>query len=109
MEALLQADWLIDYTPSRSLPLDQEALRIYEYAYQLGLRTEGTGNPPVSFTTLLIALLVGEDETSRWFADLARQIAHDFGASRFIPGIARAYTSSRVGSGGRRYGFNRYR
>jgi KAP family P-loop domain len=74
MEALLQADWLIDYTPSRSLPLDQEALRIYEFAYQVGLKTEGTGNPPVSFTTLLIALLMGEDETSRWFTNLASGI-----------------------------------
>jgi KAP family P-loop domain len=69
--AVSPIDWFIDYTPLRSLPLDQEALRIYEHAYQVGLETEETSDPPVSFTTVLIALLVGEDETSRWFAGLA--------------------------------------
>ena len=66
-----RADWLAEYPPPRSLPLDQEALRIYEHAYYLGLKTEGPDNPPVSFTTVIAALLVGEDETSRWFAGLA--------------------------------------
>jgi len=64
-------DWLIDYTPSRSLPLDQEAQRIYEHAYQVGLKTEAPDEPKISFSTLLIALLVGLDETSRWFATQA--------------------------------------
>lgn len=64
-------DWLAEYTPFRSLPLDQEALRIYEHAYAVGLQTETTGAPKISFSTLLIALLRGEDETSRWFAERA--------------------------------------
>jgi len=66
------SDWLIDYTPFRSLPLDQEALRIYEHAYAIGLQTEKKPDAPkISFSTLLIALLRGEDETSQWFADRA--------------------------------------
>jgi len=52
-------DWLIDYTPFRSLPLDQEALRVFEYAYRVGLKTEDEKAPPISFSTLLIALLDG--------------------------------------------------
>ncbi len=67
-------DWLIDYTPFRSLPLDQEALRIYEYAYRVGLKTEKVNEPPISFTTLLIALLDAQDQTSEWFAGLAAEI-----------------------------------
>jgi KAP family P-loop domain len=67
-------DWLIDYTPFRSLPLDQEALRIFESAFRVGLKTENESEPPISFSTLLIALLVGQDETSCWFADLAARI-----------------------------------
>ena len=66
-----ESDWLIDYTPFRSLPLDQEALRIYEHAYQVGMRTEMPDAPKISFSTLLIALFRGEDETSRWFAERA--------------------------------------
>lgn len=69
--AIPLTDWLIDYTPSRSLPLDQEAQRIYEHAYQVGLKTEASNEPKISFSTLLIALLVGLDETSRWFATQA--------------------------------------
>jgi tRNA A37 threonylcarbamoyladenosine biosynthesis protein TsaE len=61
-------DWFAEYPPLRSLPLDQEALRIYEHAYYVGLKTEAEGDPPVSFTTVIAALLVGEDETSSWFA-----------------------------------------
>src|SRR5689334_4819540 len=68
------ADWLIDYTSLRSLPLDQEALRIYEYAYYVGLKTEPQTDPKISFTTLLIALLDGEDETCKWFAKIAEEI-----------------------------------
>ncbi len=64
-------DWLAEYPPPRSLPLDQEALRIYEHAYYIGLKTEKNDDPPVSFTSVMIALLVGEDETSQWFARLA--------------------------------------
>jgi len=67
-------DWLIDYTPFRSLPLDQEALRVFEYAYRVGLKTEEKNAPPISFSTLLIALLDGQDETSGWFAGLAAKI-----------------------------------
>lgn len=67
-------DWLIPYTPLRSLPLDQEALRIFDYAYSVGLRTEQESEPPISFSTLLIALLNGQDETSGWFAELAAKI-----------------------------------
>jgi hypothetical protein len=67
-------DWLTDYTPLRSLPLDQEALRIFEYAYRVGLKTEKESEPPISFSTLLIALLGGQDETSAWFAEQAADI-----------------------------------
>jgi hypothetical protein len=66
-------DWLAEYPPPRSLPLDQEALRIYEHAYAIGLKVEKEGGPPVTFTTVAAALLVGEDETSRWFAGLAAE------------------------------------
>ena len=66
-----QRDWLMDYPPPRSLPLDQEALRIYERAYWAGTKTEKPQDPPVSFSTVLMALLFGEDETSRWFAQQA--------------------------------------
>jgi hypothetical protein len=69
-----QLDWLIDYTPLRSLPLDQEALRIFEYAYRVGLKTEEESAPPISFSTLLIALLDGEDDTSQWFSEVAMTI-----------------------------------
>lgn len=62
------SDWLAAYPPARSLTLDQEALRVYERAYYLGAQTEKPEDPPVSFTTLVAALLTGEDETSRWFA-----------------------------------------
>ncbi len=75
-----QADWLVGFPPPRSLLLDQEALRIYERAYYVGLevrrqaeKAEERDGPPVSFTTVIIALLVGEDETSRWFARLASE------------------------------------
>jgi len=60
-------DWLAEYPPPRSLPLDREALRIYEHAYALGLTVEQSGTPPITFSTVIAALLVGEDETSRWF------------------------------------------
>jgi hypothetical protein len=66
-----RADWLAEYPPPRSLPLDQEALRIYEHAYYVGLKTEGKDDPPLSFTTVIAALLTGEDETSSWFAEQA--------------------------------------
>src|SRR5262245_65902202 len=67
---LSRADWLAEYPPPRSLPLDQEALRIYEHAYYIGLKNEEEGAPPVSFSTVMAALLVGEDETGRWLAQL---------------------------------------
>ena len=66
-----QADWIAEFPPPRSLPLDQEALRIYERAYAIGLITETTSEPPITFSTVAIALLLGQDETSRWFAQEA--------------------------------------
>jgi hypothetical protein len=48
-----------------------EALRVYERAYAYGVQVEEEGKPPVTFSTVLAALLVGEDETSRWFAQEA--------------------------------------
>ncbi|MDB4888901.1 MAG: hypothetical protein JWL61_756 [Gemmatimonadetes bacterium] len=68
---IARTDWLAEYPPPRSLALDQEALRIYEHSYYLGLITEGTGNPPITFSTVIAALLVGDDETSKWCASLA--------------------------------------
>ena len=70
---LPRADWLFEYPPARSLLLDQEALRIYEHAYYLGIEVEKEGDPPVSFTTVMAALLSGKDLTSRWFARTARK------------------------------------
>src|SRR5215471_16259017 len=70
---LSQADWLFEYPPARSLLLDQEALRIYEHAYYLGIEVEAEDDPPISFSTLMAALLSGQDETSRWFARIAGQ------------------------------------
>lgn len=61
-------DWLAEFAPARSLPLDQEALRIYERAYAIGAATEDPSEPPITFSTVALALLHGEDETSRWFA-----------------------------------------
>jgi hypothetical protein len=66
-------DWLAEYPPPRSLPLDREALRIYEHAYALGVAVEQQGTPPVTFSTVMAALLAGVDETSRWFTNLAKQ------------------------------------
>jgi tRNA A37 threonylcarbamoyladenosine biosynthesis protein TsaE len=71
------SDWLIDYTPQRSLPLDQEALRVFEYAYRVGQTTEKDTEPRVTFTTLLIALMEGTDDTSRWFAQLVATLGPD--------------------------------
>ena len=68
------SDWLAAYPPARSLTLDQEALRVYECAYRIGVQTEKAEDPPISFTTLAAALLVGEDETSRWFAANAKTL-----------------------------------
>ena len=66
-----QSDWLSDFPPPRSLPLDQEALRVYERAYHIGLSTEKETEPPITFSTVALALLTGQDETSQWFARLA--------------------------------------
>jgi hypothetical protein len=51
--------------------LDQEALRVCEHAYYIGVQVEKDG-PPITFSTLLLALLTAEDETSRWFQEFAR-------------------------------------
>ena len=66
-----QSDWLAEFPPPRSLPLDQEGLRVYERAYDIGLSTEPEGEPAITFSTVALALLAAEDETSRWFARLA--------------------------------------
>jgi hypothetical protein len=66
------SDWLSPYPPPRSLTLDQEALRVYQCAYELGTRVESQGDPPITFTTLCAALLLCEDETSQWFAEQAK-------------------------------------
>jgi len=76
---VLSADWIADFPPPRSLPLDQEALRIYERAYYIGAQTESVGDPPVSFTTVMAALLLGEDDTSCWFAQQANSVGPDSG------------------------------
>src|SRR5687767_2141506 len=65
-------DWLGEYPPPRSLPLDQEALRVFERAHAIGATLQLTG-PPITFGTLIVALFQGEDETSRWFTNLADQ------------------------------------
>jgi tRNA A37 threonylcarbamoyladenosine biosynthesis protein TsaE len=70
---LTRADWLFEYPPARSLLLDQEALRIYEHAYYLGIEVEKESDPPISFSTLMAALLSGKDDTSRWFARIASE------------------------------------
>lgn len=67
----VQSDWLSEFPPPRSIPLDQEALRIYERAYYIGLSGEAPTDPPITFSTVVLALLTGEDETSRWFRSLA--------------------------------------
>lgn len=54
-------DWLLQHPPPRSLPLDQDALGVFERAYYIGAALESdSGSPPVSFTVLLLALLSGE-------------------------------------------------
>ena len=65
------SDWLAAYPPPRSLTLDQEALRVYQLAYYIGEQVEVNTDPPISFTTLAAALLEGEDDTSKWFAEKA--------------------------------------
>jgi hypothetical protein len=65
------ADWLAEFPPPRSLTLDQEATRVYERAYYIGVSTEKPDDPPVTFSTVLLALLISDDETSRWFTKLA--------------------------------------
>src|SRR2546425_4936834 len=67
----LRSDWVSEYPPPRSLPLDQEALRIFEHAYAIGLKVEPLDDPAITFSTLMLALLEGRDETSQWFARLA--------------------------------------
>ena len=72
MLSATERDWLFDFPPQRSLPLDQEALSVFERAYYLGLKTEKDTEPPITFSTLALALLVGKDETSQWFAQTAK-------------------------------------
>lgn len=66
-------DWLAEFPPPRSLALDQEAQRIYERAYAIGVKTEPENDPPITFSIVMVALLEGDDETSRWFAREAVQ------------------------------------
>lgn len=63
-----QSDWLSEFPPARSLPLDQEALRVFELAYHIGFRTEKDTEPPITFSNVALALLTGQDQTSQWFA-----------------------------------------
>jgi tRNA A37 threonylcarbamoyladenosine biosynthesis protein TsaE len=88
------ADWLSFSSSLRSLPLDQEAMRIYEHAYQIGKESEAEGLPRISFTTLLIALMRGENETSKWFNDKAKangpeavlvEFSKGFNAAKEVP------------------------
>jgi len=68
----MEADWLLEFPPPRSLPLDQEALRVFERAHQIGNQVElNPAEPAITFSTLLLALLTAEDETSRWFQRVA--------------------------------------
>ncbi|CAN7773424.1 KAP family NTPase [Variovorax sp. LjRoot175] len=67
-----QSDWLIDFPPPRSLFFDQEALRVYERAYYIGLSTEPVSESPITFSTVALALLTGLDDTSQWFARRAK-------------------------------------
>ncbi len=69
--APFRSDWVAFYPPPRSLPLDQEALRIFEHAYAIGLQVEPSDSPAITFSTLILALLEGRDDTSQWFAKLA--------------------------------------
>ena len=69
--AVTATDWLAPFPPPRSLSLDPEACRIYEQAYYIGLDAEGPDDPAITFTSVALALLDGEDETSKWFATLA--------------------------------------
>lgn len=75
---ILEPNLVLAALPPRSLPLDQEADRIFEHAYQIGLAVDERDSanriqPPISFTTLLIALLLGTDKTSTWFAGRAAE------------------------------------
>jgi hypothetical protein len=65
---LAAADWLASYPPPRSLSLDPEALLVYERAYYIGVLAEDRSDPPISFTTVALALMTSGDETSQWFA-----------------------------------------
>src|SRR5262245_66550901 len=71
---LTASDWLAAYPPPRSLTLDQEAARIYQRAYFIGEQVEDKTDPPITFTGLAAALLEGEDDTSKWFADVATRL-----------------------------------
>src|SRR2546422_519329 len=58
----LRSDWVSEYPPPRSLPLDQEALRIFEHAHAIGLKVEPPDDPAITFSTLILALLEGQDQ-----------------------------------------------
>jgi len=77
-----KADWLLEFPPPRSLPLDQEALRVFEGAYHIGVNVEPDGDPVITFSTLLLGLLTAEDETSKWFQRLASANGPDISAVR---------------------------
>jgi hypothetical protein len=92
-------DWLAEFPPPRSLSLDQEALRIYERAYAIGVETESEEEPPISFSTVMLALLEGEDETSRWFAREALDIGPNVDAVRMEKQYWASATPQAVGQG----------
>ena len=98
--ATASSDWLAEYPPPRSLPLDQEALRIFERAYAIGMKIESEG-PAITFSSLILALLTGEDETSQWFARLAVQQGPTVDLVLAEKGIDRATVTALAPSVGR--------
>jgi hypothetical protein len=70
----LASDWIASYPPPRSLSLDQEAVRVYERAYYIGAETEKEDDPPISFSTVLAALLLAEDDAGSWFSQKAKNL-----------------------------------
>src|SRR5262245_38172111 len=74
--AIPPGSWLSPHLPPGSLPLDPEAARVYLDAYRIGLASDAQGgaNPPFSFTSVMVALLAGDDEPRRWFSNKAREL-----------------------------------
>lgn len=62
-------DELIGRMPSTSMTMDRDLKAVYLRAARSGRNDRHI--PPISFTVVLLALLEGADETSRWFAGQA--------------------------------------